>query len=83
LDARLNWAILRAIGRVPSPAERAILEDLYRSSLAHFRAAPSGARKLARTGEAPVAADLPPEELAAMTVVARAILNLHETITRN
>ena len=34
-------------------------------------------------GEAPVPEDLNPAEFAAMTTVARAILNLHETITRN
>jgi hypothetical protein len=38
---------------------------------------------LIHTGEAPVPADLKPSEFAAMTTVARAILNMHETITRN
>jgi len=38
---------------------------------------------LIRTGIAPVPGDIPPVELAAWTSVARAVLNLHETITRN
>jgi hypothetical protein len=83
LDARVDWAVLRALDRAPSAQERAIFEELYRSSLEHFRAAPADARALIHTGEAPVPANLQPAEFAAMTTVARAILNLHETITRN
>ena len=41
------------------------------------------ARALLHTGDAPVLESAKPEELAALTTVARAILNLHETITRN
>ena len=40
-------------------------------------------RKFLRIGERPAAKDVPAAELAAWTSVARAILNLHETITRN
>lgn len=83
LDQRLDWAFLRALSRKPSPEERNILAGLYRKSSSHFRAAPADARKFLRVGEAPVPAALPAPELAAMTTVARAILNLHETITRN
>ena len=52
-------------------------------SLAEFKRTPDAARRLIAEGEAPVARDLPAPELAAMTTVARAILNMHETITRN
>ena len=83
LDARVDWAMLRALDRAPSNEERAILEDLYRGSLEHFRAAPADAEGLIHSGEAPVPANLQPAEFAAMTTVARAILNMHETITRN
>ena len=48
-----------------------------------FEAKPAEADKLIRTGIAPVPGDIPPVELAAWTSVARAVLNLHETITRN
>ena len=44
---------------------------------------PTDASALAHEGEAPAVAGLKVEELAAMTTVARAILNMHETITRN
>jgi hypothetical protein len=58
------------------------LSKLYASNLAQFQRSPADARALTHEGEAPVAS-LPAAELAAMTTVARAILNMHETITRN
>ena len=80
---RLDWAFFRALGRKPTPAERRTLEGLYAKNLARYRAAPASAQQLLHVGEAPLPANEPPAELAAMTTVARAILNLHETITRN
>ena len=43
----------------------------------------TAAEKIVSAGEAPVAKDLNPAELAAWTSIARTVLNLHETITRN
>ena len=81
--ANVEWAFLRATGRDASSEEQRILTDLYRKSLDDFRKSPADAEALIHTGESPVPAGLKPAELAAMTTVARAILNLHETITRN
>jgi hypothetical protein len=81
--ARLNLAFERALDRQPTAEERRILDSLYRDSLAQFRRAPAEAEALIHTGESPVPADVKPADLAAMTTVARAILNLHELITRN
>jgi hypothetical protein len=80
---RLDWAFERAVDRAPTPEERRILENLYRNTFSEFRNATPAAASLIHTGEAPAAADLKPAEFAAMTTVARAILNMHETITRN
>jgi hypothetical protein len=80
---QIDWAFERAEGRKPSADERRILTDLYQKSLARFRGALADAQGLIHSGEAPVATDVKPADLAAMTTVARAILNLHETITRN
>jgi hypothetical protein len=80
---QIEWAFERALNRKPSPEERRILAGLHGKSLARFRGAPADARALIHAGEAPVATGLKPADLAAMTTVARAILNLHETITRN
>jgi len=82
-EQQLDWAFLKALSRKPTEPERNTLADLYRKSLARFKAAPAAASQLIHVGEAPIAQNEPPTELAAMTTVARAILNLHETITRN
>src|SRR5262249_55412843 len=81
--SRLDWAFLRALGRPPTAGERKVLSDLYRKNLDRFKAAPADARRLTQVGDAPAPQGTRPAELAAMTPGARAILNLHETITRN
>ncbi|MBI3681348.1 MAG: PSD1 domain-containing protein [Acidobacteria bacterium] len=83
LVARLNWAFLRALNRKPLAAEQRTLLLLYQKNLARFQASPQAALELAAAGDAPVPQGLRTTELAAMTTIARAILNLHETITRN
>jgi hypothetical protein len=83
LQHDIDWAFERAVSRPPSPEERRILDGLYQRSLTHFRSAPYDARQLIHEGESPIPANLDPVNLAAMTTVARAILNSHETITRN
>ncbi len=80
---RLDQAYARALARPPTAEEARLLGSLYQKQLAHYRAEPEAARQLINTGEWPVAKDLPAPELAAWTAVARAILNLNETITRN
>jgi hypothetical protein len=71
------------VSREPSAEERRILADLLRESTAEFRRSPAAAAQLVHIGESPVAANEKNIDLAAMTAVARAILNMHETITRN
>ncbi|MBL8179296.1 MAG: DUF1553 domain-containing protein, partial [Bryobacterales bacterium] len=83
LRKKVDWAFQQALQRSASEEEARVLIDLYRKSIAAFRKNKGEALKLIRTGDAPVASIRPPEELAALTTVARAILNLHETITRN
>ncbi|MBM3756269.1 MAG: DUF1553 domain-containing protein [Acidobacteria bacterium] len=81
-EARIEWAFQRAVGRAPSARERAVLLDLYKSGLRRFDSDPSAARRFLEAGEAQRLM-APPAELAATMTVTRAILNLHETITRN
>ena len=83
LTSRISWAYLQALGRAPAADEQKILANLYQASYEDFRANPLRAAGLLHVGEAPVAKDVKPAELAAMTMVTRAIVNLHETITRN
>jgi len=83
LDAQINWAFERALSRKPTLPERRALVALHARSLAGFQRDPASARDFISAGDAPVAKDLNAVKLSAMMTVARTILNLHETITRN
>jgi hypothetical protein len=73
----------RVVSRPATPQELAVLLDLFRQQTARYATAPADAAELLSVGAAPLAKDLPQAELAGVTAVARAVLNLHETITRN
>lgn len=81
-EAGIRWAFERAVARPPTDGERALLADLWRREVTRFRADPPAAAALASVGESPRPRGLDVAELAAWTSVTRAILNLHETITR-
>ena len=83
LGERMDWGFERALDRNMSGQEKDILTKLYVSSLTRFRLDRVAAAKLIAVGESPAVPRIPPAELAAMTTVARAILNMHEVITRN
>jgi hypothetical protein len=83
LNDRIDFAFQHALNRKAGSAERRTLTALYQKSLARYKAAPESARVLLRVGEAPAPSNQKPEEVAAMMTVTRALLNLHETITRN
>lgn len=82
-DARLQWAMSRAVARPATADELQILRRLVDKHLAQYRADPDAAKSLINaSGEATVNPQLDPAELAAWTSIARTILNLHETLTR-
>jgi hypothetical protein len=83
LNAKLEWAFQRATGRRPENDELQLLADLHAKSLENFKADPAKAAAFLKIGDSPAPANLPRVELAAMSNVARAILNLHEVITRD
>jgi hypothetical protein len=80
--ARVAWAFERATGRNPKGAEAAVLIELLEKHRKDFAQKPEEAKRLIAVGDAPAPKDVAPDELAAWTSVCRAILNLHETITR-
>lgn len=82
LPERLNTAFERVVARRATPAEIAVLSNLYRKHFLEYTNDPTAAQKLLAAGEHPVPKGLSPTELAAWTSVARVILNLNETITR-
>jgi hypothetical protein len=83
LDARLDWAFERTLSRPATPEEKAVLRDLFAKSQAQFTQDPTAAKQLLTVGEWPLPPRVNASELAAATTVTRAILNLHEAITRN
>jgi hypothetical protein len=81
-EAKLHWAFARAVSRPPTKDEVLLLRGLWDKQRARYAADAAAARELISVGNAPLAKDLPLPELAAWTAVSRALLNLHETITR-
>ncbi len=80
--SRLEAAYRRILGRSPREAETKVLLPLLGRHREQFKADPAGAASLLAVGQAPVDATADKPELAAWTSVARVLLNLHETITR-
>jgi hypothetical protein len=81
--SRANFAMRRACGRAATDKELAILAGLVERRLQEYRAEPAKADALTQVGFHKPAAGVDRVELAAWTAATRAILNMHETITRN
>jgi hypothetical protein len=82
-DQQLNWIFNEALDRIPTPQERSVLSTLYRDNLKRFVSATQDAKKLIAVGDSPAPSAQKASQIAALTTVTRAVLNLHETITRN
>jgi hypothetical protein len=79
---KLDLAFRRALSRPITPEESELLTKLLQSQIDHYRQHPEAAKELLTTGARPSATDIDPVVLAGWTTVARAILNLHEVISR-
>ncbi len=82
VNSRLVYAFRLAAGRKPNAQESNVLRDLLNKQLASFRSDKKAAGELLRTGESAASAKVDQAELSAWTMVASAILNLDETITK-
>jgi hypothetical protein len=80
---RLTWIFRRAVSRAPTQVELSQLQNLLDKQLVRYQKNPNEAKKLVEVGQSKVPFRVNRNELAAWTVVCRAILNLHETITRS
>jgi hypothetical protein len=80
---RIAWAFKQALSREPSPQELPVLSSLLEKQLKRYRYDVTAANALTNEGESKATEGMKTVELAAWTNVARTILNLHETITRN
>ena len=82
-DARITWAFRRAVQREPRPEERKVIAALVTKQRTEYTANRPAAEALVTVGQSPAPENADVVELAAWTNVARVILNMHETITRN
>ena len=80
---RVRWLYRDVLSRNPRAEEEKLVGGLFEKHLAEYRGDRASALELLKNGERAVPGDLDGAELAAWTSVARVILNLHETITRN
>jgi hypothetical protein len=81
--ARLEWAYRQALQRAPRPEESQTLLPLLAKQLADYKKDTAAAAALLKVGDAPAPANVDVAELAAWTNIARALFNLHETVTRS
>jgi hypothetical protein len=81
-EDRLTWMFRAATCRKPDAKELVELSAAYRDLLATYRREAEAAKKLIAIGESKVHPSLPPDELAAFTIVGNLILNLDEVLTK-
>ncbi len=81
-ESRLDAISLRLLGRVCSPAERAVLRRTLDAALATYRRDASAAGALLAVGASPVDGKASAPELAAWTLVASQVMNLDEALTK-
>ena len=81
-EARIAWAWREATGRAAKPVEIETLRALLVRQRAVLSQEPNAADEIIKVGLAPAPGELSRADLTTYTTVARAILNLHETVTR-
>jgi hypothetical protein len=81
--SQLTWAWRQALQRDPRDDEREVATALLAKHRREYADDPAAAKQLLSVGFSPLPEGADMTELAAWTSVARVILNLHETITRN
>jgi len=82
-EERVAWAIRESLARKITSDESQLLLSLLNKHRTEYATDTALTDKFLSVGEFAIASDVNRIELAAWTSVARAILNLHETITRN
>ncbi|MEZ5965965.1 MAG: DUF1553 domain-containing protein [Planctomycetota bacterium] len=82
-EARVRRMFRRCTGRTPGPREQTVLLGLLHDLRVRYAAAPRDAASLLSIGDAELAGDLDPVEVAAFTMVASATLGLDETLVRD
>ena len=71
-----------ALSRQPSPEELEVLTKLQSTQQQRYEGDVEAAEQFLGVGMRSIPEDIPAAELASYAAIARALLNLHETITR-
>jgi hypothetical protein len=79
---RIAYLWKLATAREPTVAEQQILSDLLQQMMVRYERDPEAAAALLQVGESPCHPSLAKSELAAWTIVANAVLNLDQVLTR-
>jgi mono/diheme cytochrome c family protein len=82
-EDRLNFAFRQTLSREPDDFERKTLTDFLAAEEERYESDETAARELTKIGLAPAPGNTNLTDLAAWTSVARLLLNLSETNTRN
>jgi hypothetical protein len=80
---RMDWMVRHVLQRSPRDEETDTLVSLLRYHRSRYEQEPFAAEALLAVGLSSPQSDLDPSEVASWTHVARVLLSLHETITRN
>ncbi|MEX0703325.1 MAG: DUF1553 domain-containing protein [Planctomycetales bacterium] len=81
-EERIAWMFELVTGRPAASDESAILLAALQGNLEEYRSNPDAAAKLVQVGDSQPDAALPREDLAAWTLLANAVLNLDEVVTK-
>jgi hypothetical protein len=81
-DGAVERLFRTALQRTPTAEERKVLVELFDKDHKQYETDAAAARSLVDIGESPAPSNLNAADLAALTSVARAVLNLHEFVTR-
>ncbi|MEM6279184.1 MAG: DUF1553 domain-containing protein, partial [Verrucomicrobiota bacterium] len=82
-EERLASAFRHVLQRDPTVKEKGILSSLLESQRSNFRESPEEAKAFLSLGQQALPEEVDVVELAAWTTVTRAMLNLHEFVTRS
>ncbi|MFO0912315.1 MAG: PSD1 and planctomycete cytochrome C domain-containing protein [Pirellulales bacterium] len=82
IDRRIDLAFRLVLARPAQQAELEVLRGLYQRQLDRYRGDSAATDELLHNGQSPVDDALDRSELAALTMLASALLNLDETVTR-
>ena len=82
IESRIAYAFRLVTSRAASPQELAVLKTLHAEQFAIFAADIDAAKRLIEVGDKRSVADISPSELAAFTVLAKALINSDESMMR-